>query len=467
MQFASWILLAGLVLVAIALIGSLIKKLPVSTSLLYLVIGFVVAKLGLQTLDAFTYQSLFHRISEVAVVVSVFSAGLNMRSTVRLGRWGLPLRLAVICMIFTVAAVAFAGVWGLGLPLGAAILLGGALAPTDPVLASDVQVEHPSDSDRLRAGLTGEAGLNDGTAWPAVLLGIALLQRAPGEGVGDLLLRWFAIDALWAVFAGVALGLLFGGLVGRLVIHLRTKHQEGVGRDDFLALGLMALSYAVAVQLHASGFLAVFAAGVALRKIELKASERLAMLPPGDVKQAANEEQTKEGEAPPAETHPHKAHAYMTDAVLGFNEKLERLAEGLIILLVGILLADIAPHPALLWFIPLLFFVVRPLAIWLGLVGSSTSKLQRTLMGWFGIRGVASVYYVFFAMSHGLYRPLASTLLSIVIPVIAASILLHGISVTPLMKAYEKRKGPQDDRSKWTGPRREADAQVPVPNIRA
>ena len=156
------------------------------------------------------------------------------------GRWLLPLRLAIVSMLVTVALIAGAGVAWLGLPLGAAILLGGILAPTDPVLASDVQVAEPTDRDRLRFALTGEAGLNDGTAFPFVLLGLGLLGL---HDLGDSLWRWLAVDVLWGVGIGIGIGAALGTLVGRFVLYLRRTHKEAVGLDNFLALGLIGLTY--------------------------------------------------------------------------------------------------------------------------------------------------------------------------------------------------------------------------------
>ena len=124
------------------------------------------------------------------------------------------------------------------MPLGAAILLGGLLAPTDPVLAADVQVEHPGDRDRLRFSLTGEAALNDGSAFPFVMLGLGLLGL---HELGAFGWRWLAFDVVWAVRGGLAIGWLLGMLVGRLVLYLRRTHKEAVGLDDFLGLGLIAL----------------------------------------------------------------------------------------------------------------------------------------------------------------------------------------------------------------------------------
>ena len=218
-------------------------------------------------------------------------------------------------MALTVGLIALVGVVGLGLPLGAAILLGAILAPTDPVLASDVQVTDPTDRDRLRFALTGEAGLNDGTAFPFVMLGLGLLGL---HELGDGGWRWLAIDVVWAVAAAWRSAALLGSSSARLVLYLRRTHKEAVGLDDFLALGLIALSYGTALLAHTYGFLAVFAAGLALRRVERIASGELA---PGG---GHGGRRGGRGEGRPTRRRPP---ATWPQAVLGFNEQLERILE--------------------------------------------------------------------------------------------------------------------------------------------
>ena len=255
----------GVALAAVA--GSYIERLPLTPSILYLAAGVVLGPLGfgLLVIDPVERSRLLEVAAEIAVLISLFVAGLKLRSALKDRRWSLPVQLATSAMIVTVGLVTLLGVYGLGLPLGAAVLLGGILAPTDPVLASDVQVESASDRDRLRFALTGEAGQNDGTAFPFVMLGLGLLGL---HDLGAFGWRWIAIDVVWAVVAGLAIGGLLGTAMGRWVLHLRTTRREAIGLDDLLALGLIALAYGVALMLHAYGFLAVFAAGLALRRIE-------------------------------------------------------------------------------------------------------------------------------------------------------------------------------------------------------
>ena len=213
MPFSLWFVVAGLLLTLMALASSLLRRLPLSTAQLYLAVGVGIGPLGigLLTVDPIKQAALLERLAEVAVILSLFAAGLKLRTPLHDGRWRLPLRLATISMTLTVGLVALAGWFLLGLPLGAAILLGAVLAPTDPVLASDVQIEQPDDRDRLRFSLTGEAGFNDGAAFPFVMLGLGLLGL---HELGSYGWKWVAVDVVWAVLGGVLVGALLGLAVG-------------------------------------------------------------------------------------------------------------------------------------------------------------------------------------------------------------------------------------------------------------
>jgi NhaP-type Na+/H+ or K+/H+ antiporter len=182
-------------------------------------------------LDPLADSCLVERVTEVAVIVSLFTAGLKLRLPLSDDPWRLTLRLAFMSMALTVGLIAAAGVFFMGLPVGAAVLLGAILAPTDPVLASDVQAAHAHDRDRLRFSLTGEAGLNDGTAFPFVMLGLGLLGL---HDIGEYGWRWLAVDVLWAVAGGIAIGGALGTLVGRYVPppdNSRPSHQRSSSDD--------------------------------------------------------------------------------------------------------------------------------------------------------------------------------------------------------------------------------------------
>lgn len=437
MDISAWFLVAGCLLTAMALAGSVLKRLPLTGSMFYLAAGYGLGPsgLGLLAIDPARDAPILERVVEVAVVVSLFTAGLKLRTPLSDWRWVLPVRLAFASMAVTVGLITFLGVYGLGLPVGVAVLLGAVLAPTDPVLASDVQVSDPWDRDRLRFALTGEAGLNDGTAFPFVMLGLGLLGLHHLGGAG---LNWLLVDLLWAVVGGLGCGWVLGSAVGRVVLYLRRRHREAVGLDDFLTLGLIALSYGVALQAHAYGFLAVFAAGVALRQVEMRAT--------GDRPDEEVRVLTQEGERKDLATHPEKAPAYMMEAVLGFTEQLERIGEVVVVVVLGSLLSAAVFRPEAAWFVPALVLAVRPLAVWVGLLGSRTTGFQRRLIGWFGIRGAGSVYYLLYAVTHGLAGPHADLLIRLTLATVAASIVVHGLSVTPLMTIYIRAKRAPNER---------------------
>jgi NhaP-type Na+/H+ or K+/H+ antiporter len=292
-----------------------------------------------------------------------------------------------------------------------------------------VQAEPGIDPDRLRFSLAGEGGLNDGTAFPFVMLGLGLLGLHE-LGAGGW--RWWAVDLLWATLGGLAIGAALGALVGNLVVFLRTRHKEAVGLNEFLSLGLVAVAYGLAQLSLASGFLAVFAAGLALQRVKERPRAGSRSL------------DASSGAGPPADgalaTHSHHASAAMTLAVQEFNEQLEKLAELAIVLLVGAMLSYDAPSIAIWWFIPLLFLVLRPLSVAAGTLGEPMTVRQRAMISWFGIRGIGSVFYLMFAIRHGVTGPLAQQLITFTLVTVAASIVVHGVSVTPLMRRYAKRK---------------------------
>ncbi|HYH68472.1 MAG TPA: cation:proton antiporter [Urbifossiella sp.] len=428
----AWFLVIGLLLTAMAFAGSVLKRVPLSAAMFYLAAGYTVgpAGIGLLDLNLPSGAAVVERLAEAAVLVSLFTAGLKLRVPPGDRRWILPVRLAFFSMAATVGLITLIGVCLLDLPVGAAVLLGAIIAPTDPVLAADVQVTDAWDDDRVRFALTGEAGLNDGTAFPFVMLGLGLLGLHD-LGAGGW--RWLAVDVAWAAAAGPAVGWALGTGAGKLVLYLRRRHQEAVGLDEFLALGLIALSFGLADLVHAYGFLSVFAAGVALRRVEMQES--------GDASREELRERRKEVSEDDLATDPRTAPTHLTRTVLGFNEHVERLGEVAVVLVLGSLLSAATLTPAGWWFVPLVFLAVRPLATWAGLLGSSMKVPQRALVGWFGVRGAGSVYYLAFALTHGLPEPVAGELTRLTLTAVAASVVLHGVSVTPLMSLYARMRG--------------------------
>jgi NhaP-type Na+/H+ or K+/H+ antiporter len=433
MSFAIWALVIGVLLILMALSSSLLKRLPVSTGMLYLAAGYGLgpAEWGLMAPHPLEDSVSLERMAEITVLISLFATGLKLGLPLSHSHWRLPVRLAFVSMALTVALIATVGMFGFGLSIGAAVLLGAILAPTDPVLASDVQVEDVHDRDRLRFSLTGEGSLNDGAAFPFVMLGLGLLGL---HDLGAAGWRWFAVDLCWAIAGGLLIGGALGALIGKLVVYLRTRHKEAVGLDEFLAMGLIALTYGVAQLSHAYGFLAVFAAGLALQRVKTpSAANSLPIL------DAVSLQDRQAGEELATDTD--HASAYMRQAVQGFNEQLERIAELTTVLAVGAMLPTIQVPAGAGWFLPVLFLVLRPVSVELGLLGSPVSHKQRALISWFGIRGIGSIYYLMYAVNHGLPRALAESFIAITLTTVAVSIVLHGLSVTPLMRRYTSRTG--------------------------
>jgi len=429
MSLAHWSLLVGVLLVTMVLIGTLLARLPLSAAMIYLGLGYALGPgaMGVMTVDPFHHAGTLEIIAEIAVLISLFAVGLKLGVPIPDRRWILPLRLAFPSMAITVGLIAVVGVWGLGLSLGEAVLLGGILAPTDPVLASGVQ-SGVGAPDRARFSLAAEGALNDGSAFPFVLLGLGLMGLYP-LGTGGW--HWWLVDLLWATAGGLVIGAILGALIGKLVVYLRTRHHSAVGLDEFLSLGLIAIAYGSARLCLASGFLAVFSAGLALHRVRERPQA-------GTVAHDAAPD--AHGHREDWATHSHHASSAMTRAVRGFNEQLEKLAELAIVLILGAMLPYVRPTANLWWFIPLLFVLLRPAAVLAGMLGDPVHGHQKAMIGWFGIRGIGSVFYLMFALHHGVAGPLAQELVSLTLVTVAASILAHGVSVLPFMRWYAKRE---------------------------
>ena len=427
MSLAQWSLFVGTLLVTMVLAGTLLGRLPLSSAMVYLALGWLLGPDVADVLrpDPAAHAGVLEQLAEVALLISLFVVGLQLGVPLRDRRWWLPLRLAFLSMAMMVAMITAIGVAWLDLSLGAAVLLGAILAPTDPVLASGVQSDPGSRPDRLGFSLAGEGGLNDGAAYPFVMLGLGLLGL---HELGPGLARWYGIDLLWATLGGVAIGWVLGTATGRLVVYLRSRHDEAVGLDEFLGLGLVCLAYGIALLCLASGFLAVFSAGLALQRVR----ER----PQADTEPLAATSDLEGHAYETLATHSHHASATMRDSVQGFNEQLEKLAELALVLVVGAMLAYAPPLPAVWWFVPLLLLVLRPLSVITAIVGEKLTRPQRVLIGWFGIRGIGSVFYLLLALRHGLDANVANTLVSLTLWTVAASIVAHGVTAQPLMRRY-------------------------------
>jgi sodium/hydrogen antiporter len=444
MTFTGWLALIGIGLLVVAVTSTALRRAPVSMAMLYLGVGIALGPLsmGLIRVDPIGDANWLERVTEIAVIVSLFVGGLKLRLPLRDATWIPAYRLAGPVMLLCILGVALIAHYVFGLTPAAALLLGAVLAPTDPVLANEVTVEDARDRDRMRYALSGEAGLNDGAAFPFVILALLLVKNDGqlGGWVGD----WALERVIWAIPAGLLIGYGMGWAFGRGIIAVRRRTGTQAAANDLFALALIALSYVAAEYVHAWGFLATFAAGVGLRRAEVNIVKRAAPLP--DV---INASPTQSAEHNPAEAilapdlegdlerHPVIASGALVRDVLTFGETLERLLSVVVVVLVGALVSVAWDWRGAVIAL-LVFLVIRPLATWLGLLGTRTTRHQRLLIAWFGLRGIGTLYYLAYAVGEGVGRTRAGEVWSLALTVVACSVVLHGISVTPLLHRYER-----------------------------
>jgi len=395
------LLVLGLLLLFVTLGSGWISRLPLSDALIYLVVGVALGPLGLNLLQLKPDAELLKRLTEFVVIVSIFGCGLRLNLPFQLWAWNSTARLIGFLMPISIFAIAAVGHWLLGLSWAIAVLLGAILAPTDPVLASEVQVEDVDEEDELRFGLTSEGGLNDALAFPFVYFGLHWLKD---DNWQNWFRQWVAVDLLWAIAAGIVMGVIVAKAVIRLDGYLQKYRPVEEEREDFVALSTILLTYTLTELVNGYGFLAVFVAGVVVQR-GYHREKRLSQLV--------------------------------------FTEQIENLLEVLAILLLGSLLLV---RPALefggdaLLVAGLLIFVIRPVGTWISTIGAGYPAGKRWLIGWFGVRGVGSLYYLFYALGEGLEKTGdQDRIIWITFLTIVASMILHGTSATPLMNWYEQK----------------------------
>ena len=431
MTSTQWFMLAGALLLAMGLTASILKRSPITSAIIYLAVGVLV---GPTVLDWFHFNplkqsALLESLTEVAVLISLFSAGVKMPVPFSFARWRTPILLATASMTITVAMVAEFAFYVLGMPLGAGVLLGAIVAPTDPVLATDVQIRHPGDHDQLRFTLTCEAGMNDGSAFPFVMLGMGLLGL---QDPGDFGMKWILMDVLWATLSGVTIGIVAGVALARVGWKLRSKPHKHELMDDFLGLGLIGVVYGLTVMVNGWGFLAVFFAAVALRQTELKLAKAAQdAFDGGKTQQSVRADANARPELEPPQT--------VSEGSLVFKEHLERLSEVVLVLLIGGTLYLNSWTWEAVGLALFLFVIVRPISVFVGLFSTNTTWRIRGMTGWFGVRGIGSLYYLMYAIENGLPEALSLQLIQLTLIVVTLSILLHGTSVKPLMGLFWRR----------------------------
>jgi NhaP-type Na+/H+ or K+/H+ antiporter len=399
--FALTIAFVGLaVFVAIAALSHQHER-AFSASVIYLGLGLAAALVvnlaGFSWVDPIEEATTIEHMAEIAVVVALFSAGMKVDRSLRPREWTSVVRLLAIAMPLTIAAVALWGSAVMGLSVGAAILLGAILAPTDPVLAGDLGIGPPGEEDERepRFAVTAEAGFNDGLAFPFVFLGLFAIEK-PGT---DWLGHWFAADVLYALGAGVAIGAAGGYLIAALAVRLRDRELLAVALDGWLALAAVLLIYGLTEIAGAYGFLAAFVGGLAFRRYE----------------------------------GGHEVNRRVHDGA----ELLEKFGELALILLLGsmVTLEGLGEAELSGWLlVPLLLFVIRPLSVLIALFRSQVRhRRERVFVAWFGVRGIGSLYYAAAAIGSGVLSvDLARQLFWTVAACVLVSIVVHGVTSWPV-----------------------------------
>jgi len=340
-------------------------------------------------LDPTVSPRIWEITSEIAVIVVLFATGLRIDNVSSWSRWRPTVRLLLIAMPLTIAALALLG-WALaGMTFAGAVLLGAVLSPTDPVLAGDVQVGPPLEGGEhpVRFTLTAEAGLNDGLAFPFVYLGLILAAQSAEPS--SWFLEWVMRDVIYRIAVGAAVGALVGWLLGLSLFSDWGSGAIAKSGPGVLALGAVLLCYGVVELAEGYGFIGAFTAGLVCRRAQEK-------------------------------HHFHKRlHA--------FSEAVEHALTAILLVLLGSILPALWPvldwRHTLIGFGLLLF--IRPLVGWLALLGTGMTSGDRLIVGFFGVRGIGSVYYVGYATGHMEFVN-EDQLWAIVAYTIFASAIIHG-----------------------------------------
>ncbi|RKS27585.1 sodium/proton antiporter (CPA1 family) [Pseudomonas sp. WPR_5_2] len=443
MSFIAWVAVLGAVLLTLALTSSYLRWLPVTTSAVCLTLGVAIGPAGLAWLRLDIKDAAFwmEHLTEVAVLFSLFVCGLKLRLPLRDRKWRVAFGLAGPVMLLTITGVCLLLHVAFELPWGPSLLIGAILAPTDPVLASLVQVNDAKDDDPVRFALSGEAGLNDGIAFPFVILALLFLQQGSGSS-SAWLDDWALKRLLWAVPAGLLIGYCMGRGIGRLTLSMRIRNADSTfSPNDYLTFALIALAYVTAESVYAYGFLSVFAAGLGLRGAEVNSTGHLQ--PPAEhlVQPVVGHQNVEPDDAVHGDVEhledTQVAAGIMIGDMLSFGSLVERAMEVFLVTLLGVVLVSHWDWRALSISLAL-FCVIRPLSVALVPWGRLLNGRQRLLIGWFGIRGIGSFYYLFYALNHELAPALASLCTDLTLSVVALSILLHGISTQPMLARYEQ-----------------------------
>jgi NhaP-type Na+/H+ or K+/H+ antiporter len=398
------LVILGAAALGMAWMPAITRKLKISYAVLYVFLGFILYTFvdALPEANPTKELNITLRLTELVVIVSLMGTGLKIDERFSFRDWAVPLRLVSITMLLSIGITAILGYFWLGFSIPSAILLGAALAPTDPVLASDVQVGPPLEQSRstVRFALTAEGGLNDSMAFPFTWLAIALVGSSIDN---DTITMWFIKDLVFRMVVGLISGWLIGKALAYLLFHLPKNTNIETPTDGFVALSATLLVYGVTELLHGYGFLAVFVCAVTLRNFELD----------------------------------HKYHKKLH----AFSDQIERILVALVLILFGGsiaygILSILNLHLVLFGLASIL--IVRPICAYFSVVGTRIPGKGKALISFFGIKGVGSLFYLAFALNEAPFEN-AAELWCIVSFIVLCSIVIHGFSAAKTIATIEEQ----------------------------
>lgn len=401
----------GFCALAMAWLPSWLEDVPFSYAMLFVAAGVILYLLpfDLPSPDPIEKQEVALRLAELGVIITLMGTGIKINRSFSWKNWKIPFLLVLVTMLICIASLAFLGWWALGLAPASAMLLGAVLAPTDPVLASDVQVGPPSaeKEDHVRFSLTAEAGLNDGMAFPFTWLAIAMAM-VPAAQEGSWFWDWVWYDLLYKIAAGIGVGFLAGRGLGYLVFRLPQQVSFPKTRDGFVAIAATLLVYGLTETIHGYGFIAVFVAGLTLSSQEKN----------------------------------HRYHRELHD----FTDQIERLILVVLLLLFGGSLSEGLLQSLTLRGILVgsaFVLIIRPLAAYLTLWSQDITTREKMAISFFGIRGIGSFFYLSFALSQTAF-PQSRELWAITGFVVLLSVVIHGMLASPVMRYLDLRRTHKD-----------------------
>ena len=386
------------------------KKIKITYIIPLLLIGICLYYLGapLPWPDPLWELEVGTVVSEVIVIISLMTAGLKIGTSYGWQQWKKPLSLIVITMpLFMVAIFAIAH-WVLGLNGPVSLLLAAVIAPTDPVLANELQLEEQQNTENkntgLRFTLTAEAGINDGLAFPFVFLAI-LWSGASSLGEIDWA-HYIGFYLLYKIGVGVLIGALIGLAYSHAIAYHTQENQKFI-MNGFIAVALTFFSYGIAESLSTYGFLSVFATGICMQY----------------------------------KCHANNNNESMNTTMLTFVEQTEKLLTSLwTIFFGGAIVSGILSYTDVWGILASLVvvLVLRPIFGYLAMLTTNFSKKKRWAISFFGIRGIGSFFYLGYALSHGSFTE-SDELFGIVSYVVLFSILIHGLTSLRVVQYFNKQ----------------------------